>query len=253
MKSPVCLNCNEAVEKKYCSNCGQKTDTHPITFKHFIMHDVLHGVWHLEKGILFTLKEVFKRPGQAALDYIKGKRIRYYNVFYLALLIIAIDVVLLHYKQKINENFIDPNRAEDVGDFLANFSKIALFSIVPLLAMNAMLFFKRLRLNFAQHLIISGISLLGMLLISILYFLTDFLNHLDLKISFGYLEAISFFLIPFFPIWTYYNATRKLYSFMGFSWRILLFYIILFIQLIVILKCIALLFYDGKIKMDVML
>ncbi|WP_051197616.1 DUF3667 domain-containing protein [Flavobacterium soli] len=217
------------------------------------MHDVLHGVWHLEKGILFTIKEVFKRPGQAALDYIKGKRIRYYNVFYLALLIIAIDVVLLHYRQKINQDFIDPNRAEDVGDFLANFSKIALFSIVPLLSINAMLIFKRLRLNFAQHMIISGMSLLGMLLISVFYFLTDFLNHLDLKISFGYLETISFFLIPFFPIWSYYDATRKLYTFWGFCWRIILFYILLITQLLLILQCIALLFYDGKLHMDLML
>ena len=43
--------------------------------KHFVMHDLLHGVWHLEKGILFTLKETIIRPGQAALDYIKGKRV----------------------------------------------------------------------------------------------------------------------------------------------------------------------------------
>lgn len=60
------------------------------------MHDLLHGIWHLEKGILFTIKETFMRPGQAALDYITGKRIRYYNVFYLSLLVIALNLLLSH-------------------------------------------------------------------------------------------------------------------------------------------------------------
>jgi hypothetical protein len=58
---------------------------------------MLHGVWHLEKGILFTLKEIFVRPGQAALDYIHGKRIRYYNVFYLSILLIGLNILLSHF------------------------------------------------------------------------------------------------------------------------------------------------------------
>ena len=73
MQYNYCLNCNFTIDNKFCPSCGQKTDTHRIVIKHFVMHDLLHGVWHLEKGILFTLKETITRPGQAALDYIKGK------------------------------------------------------------------------------------------------------------------------------------------------------------------------------------
>ena len=76
-----CLNCNENLIGKFCYNCGQKSDTHRITLKHFIFHDVLHGVWHIEKGIIFTIKESKTRPGKAALDYISGKRMRYHNFF----------------------------------------------------------------------------------------------------------------------------------------------------------------------------
>ena len=92
MEHTYCLNCNFDVDNKFCPSCGQKTDTHRIVMKHFVMHDLLHGVWHLEKGILFTLKETIIRPGQAALDYINGKRVRYYNVFYLALLVIGLNI-----------------------------------------------------------------------------------------------------------------------------------------------------------------
>lgn len=252
MKNSHCLNCDSLIDSNFCSNCGQKTDTHPITFKHFIFHDLLHGVWHLEKGILFTIKETFKRPGQAALDYIKGKRIRYYNVFYLALLIIALNVVLLHYKQALNAPFLDPHREEDIGDFIAKFSKIALFSIVPLLSINALLIFRRLKLNFAQHLIIGGVTLLGILLISVFYFLFDLLNQLDLVISFGYLEILSFCCMPFFPIWSYYNATKELYTTWGFIWRIILFYTLLLIEFALIFTFIVLVFLDGKSSLQIM-
>ena len=74
MDQNYCLNCADQISKNFCANCGQKTDTHRIKIKHFLFHDLLHGVWHLEKGILFTIKEAFVRPGQAALDYIGGKR-----------------------------------------------------------------------------------------------------------------------------------------------------------------------------------
>ena len=53
-----CLNCTAATISKFCSNCGQKTEIHRITLKHFLFHDILHGVWHMEKGIFFTTKEV---------------------------------------------------------------------------------------------------------------------------------------------------------------------------------------------------
>lgn len=72
MTSKYCLNCGKEVSDKYCSGCGQKTDTHRISFKNFIFHDVLHGTFHLERGIFFTAKESLLRPGKAALDYIAG-------------------------------------------------------------------------------------------------------------------------------------------------------------------------------------
>ena len=74
MEHAYCLNCGAKAQGNYCSNCGQKTDTHRIGIAHFLTHDVLHGVWHLEKGILFTLKAAVLRPGRAALDYISGRR-----------------------------------------------------------------------------------------------------------------------------------------------------------------------------------
>jgi hypothetical protein len=227
MKQAICLNCNEPTEKHFCANCGQKTHTHRITLKHFLLHDLLHGIWHLEKGILFTIKEAFMRPGQAALDYISGKRIRYYNVFYLSLLVIATSLLLNHLYDNIRPNENQPvDDTINVTLFIKNNLKLILLSFVPILGFSAFIVFRKLKLNIAEHFIISGIGLLGMLLMSLFFNFVDFLNRFNLPSIFGILEVIAFFLIPLFPFWLYYNATKNVYSFWGFLWRMITFYLL---------------------------
>lgn len=102
MSSKNCLNCGHELVHKFCAYCGQKADTHHITVKHFITHDLAHGVFHLDKGILFTIKEAFTRPGKAALDYINAKRISYYNIFYLILLLVGLNLLVQHYIIELN-------------------------------------------------------------------------------------------------------------------------------------------------------
>lgn len=237
MKSGTCLNCNTETEKNFCSNCGQKTDTHRITLKHFLLHDMLHGIWHLEKGILFTIKETFVRPGQAALDYIHGKRIRYYNVFYLALLIIGLNLLLGHFYESVHP-VIEKGRTDDslqVTQFFKNNLKTILFCIVPIFGLAAFLIFRRLKLNLAEHLIVGGICLLGILLISVVFSFVNFVETFDIPSWIGFFELALFIVMLLFPAWTYYNATKNLYPFWGFLWRIIVFYAIVLLILIIIL------------------
>jgi len=240
MENHTCLNCNHETIGRFCSNCGQKTETHRIKIGHFIMHDMLHGVWHLEKGILFTLKETFTRPGKAALDYISGKRIRYYNVFYLSLLLIGLNLLLSHFYDGFrHEDAAIPKEGVVLRDFFSKYLKLILLGIVPILALNSILVFRRLKLNLAEHFIINGISLVGMLVISIFFSLMSFLNDVNATGITGVLEIFFFFLIPLFLFWVYWNATRSLYSFAGFVWRIVAFYVLVLLQLAIILGVIV--------------
>jgi hypothetical protein len=101
MENKNCLNCGNELNDRYCSHCGQKSDTHRISFKNFIFHDLLHGTFHIEKGIIFTAKQALLRPGKAALDYISGKRKPYYNVFLLVILTIGLLIFLRHFYNEI--------------------------------------------------------------------------------------------------------------------------------------------------------
>jgi hypothetical protein len=101
MTNNNCLNCGKELMGLYCYGCGQKADTHRISFKNFIFHDLLHGTFHIEKGMFFTAKQALIRPGHAALDYISGKKIRYYNVFYLILITAGLMLFFRHFYEEM--------------------------------------------------------------------------------------------------------------------------------------------------------
>jgi hypothetical protein len=74
METINCKNCNNIVEKNYCSNCGE-----PVKIKridgHYILHEIEH-VLHFEKGIFYTIKELLIRPGKNVKTFISENRAR---------------------------------------------------------------------------------------------------------------------------------------------------------------------------------
>jgi hypothetical protein len=238
--STTCLNCEEKLNGNFCSNCGQKSDTHRITLKHFLFHDVLHGVWHIDKGILFTIKQAIIRPGQAALDYISGKRIKYYNVFYLILILIGLNIFLSNQYDKMAHTYfgtiIEPETNEKgkaINDFIINNSKLIIFSFVPLFAINSFILFRRKKLNISEHFIIAGMVYLGVLFfvtaIEILSFL-EFIKYINIITD--YINFILVFGLFVYIVFSYYNAFKFQYSKASYAFRISLFTLFLTIEIV---------------------
>ncbi len=243
MSASHCLNCGQPVQSRFCADCGQKTDTHRIVLRHFVLHDMLHGVWHLERGILFTIKEAIVRPGKAALDYISGKRIRYYNVFYLCLLVIGFNLLLSHFLDSISGDSSSVKTAnktsQDIVDFFDKNIKFILLGIVPILSISAFVIFRRMKLNLAEHFIIGGICLLGKLIIATLFIVMSFVSTW-LPDFFGYFIAFLAAVILFWPVWVYWNAAKGHYKVLAYSWRIFVFYLMSFLLMFIVLVAILL-------------
>jgi hypothetical protein len=239
--SEICLNCGQATSGKYCSSCGQKTDTHRITLKHFIAHDLMHGFWHLDRGILFTVKEAVVRPGQAALDYISGKRIRYYNVFYLSLLLIALNVILWHLADIILGEDKSPDNDTELAQLLSQYVKVMVLSLVPLFALNGRVFFSKLKLNLPEHFILGGITLVGILLVTLPFPLLYVLERTTSE-YFAIGKIVLLIPLVFYPVWTYRNASKGKYSFLGFFWRATLFLMLLIWEMLFLLGLLGYLF-----------
>lgn len=235
----ACLNCEHPADGNFCSHCGQKTDTHRITFKHFFFHDILHGVWHFEKGILYTAKQAIVRPGRAALDYIAGKRIRYYNVFYLTLLLIGLNIFLGHIQNELSHHYFNTSlepetdtAGKSIDAFLKNNSKLIIFSFIPLFAINSFILFRKKKLNFSEHFIVSGMMFLGVMLITtvgILLDFTDYLKYVD------FIPQITNYLIPssilIYLTINYYRTFSDSYSIFKNSFRVFLFILLLLLEI----------------------
>ncbi|MBK9396211.1 MAG: hypothetical protein IPN55_02830 [Saprospiraceae bacterium] len=83
---------------------GRYSPNYPKAF-----HYSRFNPWSLACGerSIFTIKESLLRAGKASMEYIEGKRIKYYNVFYLSLLLLGLNIFLIHYFQKTPEHNLE--------------------------------------------------------------------------------------------------------------------------------------------------
>lgn len=237
MKSLVCLNCDEATERNYCSNCGQKTNTHRITLKHFLFHDIIHGVWHLDRGILFTLKQTMIRPGKAALEYIGGKRIRYYNIFYLILIFIGLGIFIESIYVSATARYISylppDSPADDASlKFLEKYIKFLPLLAIPVYAFNSYILFNRKKLFYSEHLIIFGMHFLGIIIVTLfgnLVFFAEF-NPNTVFLADWSNTIVPIILLPYM-INGFYGAFGKGYTKISFAIRLFIYITLIFAEL----------------------
>jgi ascorbate-specific PTS system EIIC-type component UlaA len=61
------------IEGNFCQHCGQNTNVDKINLPNFL-HELSDSIFQINKGILFTIRELFVRPGESIREFIKGKR-----------------------------------------------------------------------------------------------------------------------------------------------------------------------------------
>lgn len=151
-----CLNCGNATIDNFCSICGQKNSTHRFSMKHFFLHDFIHGVFHLDKGFLFTLKELYTRPGHSIREYIQGKRAKHFNYFTLMLLIYAISHFLAKIPEKsVYDIMIDNNISVGNYKVLKEYAKFIMLLYIPLYSLATFLLYYKSKLNYTEHVVMA--------------------------------------------------------------------------------------------------
>ena len=96
----TCKNCNQIYKGHYCNNCGQPADTHKIN-AHFLWHDIQHSLLHFDKGIVYSFRQLFTRPGHSIREFIEGKRVKHFKPLSLVV-VVATFYGLLYHKLHIN-------------------------------------------------------------------------------------------------------------------------------------------------------
>ncbi|MDV2446230.1 hypothetical protein CMU93_01800 [Elizabethkingia anophelis] len=162
-----CLNCNEELAGKYCSNCSQPASTHRFSLSHVFKHDFVHGIFHFDKGFFFTIKELFTRPGHSIREYVQGKRVKHFNYFATVLLLLTIIYFVKKWAKIESSDLFDTN-VKGLLKVQKDYSKITVFLNIPIIAFISFLLFQRSKQNYTENLVLNMYLLCGLTVISLI-------------------------------------------------------------------------------------
>lgn len=202
----TCLNCNSPVNDAFCSKCGQKISTRRYSIKYFFTHDFIHGVLYLDRGLLYTIKELCVRPGHSTREYVEGKRAKLINSFTFLLLVIMIGHFLSEYSSIKIADLVNSESKEYISDlegFSIAYPRIFILITIPIYALFSFFWFRKPRQNFTEHLVLNTYKASGELIISALFtLLTIFYHNINvLVLVFSFLS----FSLTAYSTWFYYQ------------------------------------------------
>lgn len=222
----TCKNCNHSFEGNFCNNCGQTVNTHEINFKS-IVHEIQHSIFHIDKGILYTTKELFLKPGQTIKEYLEGKRVKHFKPFAYIFILSTIYALLTKLSHKSTflsdafEGFYNGSTEGKLESDLGLFGEILLWMsshyayttllIIPIISFASYLCFYRTKYNYFQHLILNSFvagqrTVVFLMILPFTYFITD-------KGINGTIDTIKAYLGICLTFWVYYqffNSTKPI-------------------------------------------
>jgi hypothetical protein len=165
-----CHNCGAIPGSRYCGECGQQVYDGPLTFARGAER-LLQGSLDLDRGFLFTLRELTLRPGAAIQSYLDGRSTRYTNpVRYLV--VIAAATTLAMVVTGITEGISDTLTSGPVEElsesgrrFVEIFSTVfgqyynlLTIAAVPFMAVATRVFFRGAGRTLPEHLVFNAFT-----------------------------------------------------------------------------------------------
>ncbi len=202
-----CLNCEQPISGRYCADCGQKASTHRYSIKHFVAHDLVHGIWHVDKGMLFTVKELFTRPGHSIRSFIQGKRTGYFSYITLILILIGAGHFLggltpLHLTDIVPE--ASKAAMSVIEEFSTKYPKLVPLFMIPLASLFSWLWFRKAKLNVTEHLVLNAYKASGEMVIGLLFSIILILYR-DKTVLYT-LYNLTSLLTMVYAVWFYYQS-----------------------------------------------
>jgi len=170
-RSYQCKNCKNSFQGNFCNGCGQKKQSRRLNLKD-TFSNLIDLFFNLEKGLIYTTRELTVRPGRVFSEYIDGKRIKYSGPFKFLILCVALNTFLT---LKLSEYGAEAKIIDVKGELpdnltflLNNFWNVLTLTSVPVFATFSLLFFKEYKYNFTENLVFNSYilgyqSLLGSL------------------------------------------------------------------------------------------
>ncbi|MBS1746556.1 MAG: DUF3667 domain-containing protein [Bacteroidetes bacterium] len=157
----ICKNCGRHFNGNFCNYCGQTAETHKID-AHFLWHDIQHGLFHFDHGILYTIKQLFTRPGNAIKEFIEGKRVKYFKPISLVILLATVYGLLSHTFQTdfakalvIKDSPHEKIVIEKINEWISGHFSWATLLTLPFYTIGSFIAFRKQGYNFAEHFVMN--------------------------------------------------------------------------------------------------
>lgn len=165
----TCKNCYHTLEGNYCHNCGQKSNVRRIDRK-YIFREISTGIFQLDHGFFFTIKELFVRPGHSIRAFLEGKRKPYFKPIAYVFLLSTAYALTSHffgkntYLEDFTEGFYSgmtndgenaPNTFK-VLNWLATNHTYTTLVLLPFYAFASYGIFEKSKYNYFEHLVLNA-------------------------------------------------------------------------------------------------
>ncbi len=156
---PNCRNCGTPLTNRFCPSCGQKADTRRITWG-WLWHEVQHSIFHVDRGLLFTMKELYTRPGYAIREFLEGKRTGRFKPF-ATLVVVATAYSLLYRLMPPDLGSIMKGNAqlalvETLNSWIGKYYALMELALLPLFAFSSWITMRKYGHNFVEHTVIQS-------------------------------------------------------------------------------------------------
>jgi Protein of unknown function (DUF3667) len=208
-----CLNCSNELTGKFCSDCGQKTETHRFTM-HEWLHEIPHSIFHVDSGFFYTFKNLCLRPGTMIREYLGGKRKDYFSPFLYVLVWCGIFILVSHFLADAEHHQAEITDLKSATEFIdENYYKILVVGMILPFSISSFLVFYRSKFNFAEHLVLNSFVISQLIIGDIIMTLINALHlKTEHRLAVNMVElALKF---PFW-VWAYFQFFKPKNWFLG--------------------------------------
>lgn len=201
----TCKNCNHIYTGHYCNNCGQTAETHKLNF-HFLWHEIQHGLFHFDEGILYSGKQLFSRPGHTIREFIEGKRVKHFKPISLVIVLATLYGLLYHY---FHISFVEssPNSSSETGIDVVKFNEWmgthyawATLLTIPLYTIGTSIAFRKQGYNLVEYFILNTFKASQKMFVHIALF--PLLYHFNGTHTMQTLSLVIYLIDVVFIYWT---------------------------------------------------
>lgn len=233
----TCKNCDVNLQPDYdfCPKCSQKAHLHRLSL-HEIFHEAVHYFTHADKGIFQLVRDLAKKSGVVAREYVEGKRKKYFPPLNFFLLVSAVYVFVMSFgnpstekvdmlrkypelaaiqdkqtQDKIVEMYV---RRDQGVAFINKYSNIVSMASLPFTALLFWMLYRKGRYNYTEHMVacmyMYGFStLIFVVLFSLLHYLLGIsVNYVFVGFFVFQLLYFSHFYYTFFGVKTRRKALK---------------------------------------------